>query len=543
MMRLLYLVIWILASEYKAMGLEWCYHCIYTTETMANDRDYACVTSPWRMGQASSQIPCIFSKYCSTFRQVEKSTGRIVSFSRNCDNNWRGNNCIHDNQYVTCFTSCTTDYCNDGNGIPSKEARQRKQSIIIREQTTLKPTLINRFMKFKPSKETTKPEQSRRENMNKSTNVSDLSNKSKVTRPSLEGEVSRQRVTKNHFGFRSMNRLPVAPQIPKSLYPFRNRNFNKTKDGAVSQKKATSPKLVTPGSKHVTPKEKTRDTLNRPLYLSPTTPVVRQTQDKRGNNIVLDGKRNGRGVFFSIDFPIVEGVNWCYHCIYTAEANVPNLDPTCIYKPQRVAYSKYPCNVKYCTTYKRTNIETGELASFSRQCEEHSRGNACSRDGEYEACFTACTEDGCNTGDGLPEDFDFTTDPPKAKGKGKGRRLKPGMKRRFQPKVRLNKKGHCDTERCRFSDRNLSTKNPGNATLNSKTQFVKLGKSGKKKMTNANTDENETMDKPSKDDTSYIRRRNNNIKGETSRRNSASQIKMSFPIIVTFSLYIFFSRL
>ncbi len=41
--------------------------------------------------------------------------GETHSFARLCEDNDRGNWCIHDTNYVTCYITCSEDFCNDGN--------------------------------------------------------------------------------------------------------------------------------------------------------------------------------------------------------------------------------------------------------------------------------------------------------------------------------------------------------------------------------------------------------------------------------------------
>ena len=46
-------------------------------------------------------------------------TSQVKSFLRICEDEFRGNKCVNDPFYSTCYTSCTKDTCNGGTGIPS----------------------------------------------------------------------------------------------------------------------------------------------------------------------------------------------------------------------------------------------------------------------------------------------------------------------------------------------------------------------------------------------------------------------------------------
>ncbi|XP_013382672.1 uncharacterized protein LOC106153332 [Lingula anatina] len=89
-----------------------CYHCSYTR----SDEDTACVDRPG-LFKGISTVPCEL-QYCTS--SVEFIRGKVVSVSRNCEDLSRGNFCNTNGQSKSCVVSCTTSYCNGGDGIPQE---------------------------------------------------------------------------------------------------------------------------------------------------------------------------------------------------------------------------------------------------------------------------------------------------------------------------------------------------------------------------------------------------------------------------------------
>jgi len=93
-------------------GTRWCYSCVYSYHPEGDDR---CVTDPPN-APPPNQVRCPPNRQCTIQRQWDKGEQVVRSFYRGCDEQWRNNGCVEDTFFITCYTFCSGEFCNQGDG-------------------------------------------------------------------------------------------------------------------------------------------------------------------------------------------------------------------------------------------------------------------------------------------------------------------------------------------------------------------------------------------------------------------------------------------